>query len=50
MAGRRKCNKEADRYGKSGSTGCTYSGLRNIELMMTGKYTIPQLKKLFYIR
>ena len=46
------CNKEADRKGRSGSVGCSYAGGpsgANIELMMTGKYTIAQLKKMFFI-
>jgi len=44
------CNKEVDRHGSSGSAGCSYKGLTNIELMMTGSYTVADLKRLFFIR
>jgi hypothetical protein len=44
------CTKENDGNGSSGSAGCHYKGLANIELMMTGPYTIAQLKHLFYIK
>ena len=46
------CNKESDGRGSAGSAGCSYSKgppLANIELMMTGSYTIVQLKRLFFI-
>ena len=46
------CHKETDGHGSSGSVGCTYSKgppLSNIELMMTGSYTIAKLKRLFFI-
>jgi hypothetical protein len=43
------CNKEADGHGSSGSAGCIYKGLSNIELIMTGSYTVAQLKRMFYI-
>jgi hypothetical protein len=43
------CNKESDGHGRSGSAGCRYIGLRNIELMMTGSYTVAQLKMLFFL-
>jgi hypothetical protein len=46
------CNKEDDGHGKSGTIGCSYSKgppLANIELMMTGPYSIAQLKQLFFI-
>lgn len=45
------CNKEADRRGSSGSVGCGYKkgNLANIELIMTGSYTVAQLKRLFFI-
>lgn len=43
------CNKESDGHGSSGSTGCIYRGLSNIELIMTGSYTIAQLKQMFFI-
>jgi hypothetical protein len=46
------CNKEDDGHGQSGTIGCAYSKgpLANIELMMTGPYSIAQLKQLFFIR
>ena|SRR5438067_801499 len=43
------CSKESDGHGSSGSIGCHYSGLKNIELMMTASYTTSDLKRLFYI-
>jgi hypothetical protein len=46
------CNKESDGRGRSGSAGCTYSKgppLANIQLMMTGTYSVAQLKRLFFI-
>ena len=46
------CNKESDGRGSAGSAGCSYSKgppLANIELMMTGSYTVAQLKRLFFI-
>jgi hypothetical protein len=50
-AGGFACNKESDGRGSSGSVGCSYAkgSLANIELIMTGSYTIAQLKKLFFI-
>ncbi len=50
-AGGFTCSKESDGHGSSGAAGCTYSkvSLANAELMMTGAYTIAQLKKLFFI-
>jgi hypothetical protein len=44
------CNKESDGRGSSGSTGCIFSGLNNIELIMTGPYSIADLKRMFYIK
>jgi hypothetical protein len=44
------CNKEDDGHGKSGSVGCSYKGLSNIELIMTGPYSIAQLKQRFGIQ
>ena len=47
------CTKESDGHGSAGTVGCSYNGpdhgLDNIELMMTGPYTIAQLKTMFYI-
>jgi hypothetical protein len=43
------CTKESDGRGSAGSSGCIYSGLSNIELIMTGPYTIAQLKQMFFI-
>jgi hypothetical protein len=43
------CNKESDGRGSAGSVGCSYTGLNNIELIMTGQYSIAQLKKMFFI-
>jgi len=43
------CNKESDGHGSSGSSGCSYKGLSNIELIMTGPYSIAQLKQMFFI-
>ena len=46
------CIKESDGHGRAGSAGCTYSKgppLANIELLMTGSYTVAQLKRLFFI-
>ena len=45
------CNKESDGHGSAGTAGCSYAkgSLANIELMMTGSYTIGQLKQLFFI-
>jgi hypothetical protein len=44
------CNKESDAHGSSGTIGCSYFGLKNIELMMTGSATIAQLKQMFFIK
>jgi hypothetical protein len=44
------CTKESDGHGSSGSAGCSYKGLSNIELMMTGSYTVAQLKRMFFIQ
>ena|SRR5712691_5869938 len=44
------CNKEADRHGSSGMTGCLPlhgKPLANIELIMTASATIAQIKQLF---
>jgi hypothetical protein len=46
------CNKENDGHGHSGSSGCipattAYPALANFELIMTGKYTLAQLRALF---
>ena len=44
------CTKESDGHGSAGSAGCKAPhGLDNIELIMTGKLTIAQLKKKFFI-
>ena len=43
------CSKESDGRGSSGSSGCIYSGLNNIELIMTGTASIAQLKQMFFI-
>jgi hypothetical protein len=43
------CTKESDGRGSSGTVGCTYSGLNNIELIMTGSATIAELKRMFFI-
>lgn len=46
------CSKEDDGHGKSGSSGCSYSkgpALSSVELMMTGSYSVGQLKQMFYI-
>ena len=47
------CNKESDDHGSSGTIGCIYakgkSGTPTIELIMTGSYTVAQLKRLFFI-
>jgi len=43
------CTKESDGRGSSGTIGCTYSGLNNIELIMTGSATIADLKRMFFI-
>jgi len=44
------CNKESDGRGSAGSAGCAYKGLSNIELIMTGSYTVAELKRMFFIR
>ncbi len=49
LAGFAGCNKESDGHGSSGTIGCTYSGLKNIELIMTGSATIADLKRMFFI-
>jgi hypothetical protein len=43
------CTKESDGHGSSGTIGCTYSGLKNIELIMTGSASIADLKRMFFI-
>jgi hypothetical protein len=43
------CTKESDGHGSSGTIGCSYSGLKNIELIMTGSATIADLKRMFFI-
>ena len=43
------CTKENDGHGSSGSIGCHYQGLNNIELIMTGSYSIAALKQMFFI-
>ena len=43
------CTKESDGRGSSGTIGCSYSGLKNIELIMTGTASIAQLKQMFFI-
>jgi hypothetical protein len=44
------CSKESDGHGSAGSAGCKAPhALDNIELIMTGKYTVAQLKKMYYI-
>jgi hypothetical protein len=43
------CTKESDGHGSSGTIGCTYSGLKNIELIMTGTASIADLKRMFFI-
>ena len=47
IAGFEFCNKESDGRGSAGSAGCIYKGLANIELIMTGPYSISQLKQMF---
>jgi hypothetical protein len=44
------CTKENDGKGSSGSVGCHYHGLSNIELIMTGSYSIAALKRMYYIQ
>jgi hypothetical protein len=44
------CTKESDGHGSSGTAGCSYRGLSNIELMMTGSASIAQLKQMFFIK
>jgi hypothetical protein len=43
------CTKESDGRGSAGSAGCHYQGVANIELIMTGSYSLTQLHQLFYI-
>lgn len=46
------CNKESDGHGSSGTVGCSYlkgPPLSTIELVMTGSYTVAQLKQMFFI-
>jgi hypothetical protein len=43
------CTKESDGHGSSGTIGCSYSRLKNIELIMTGSATIADLKRMFFI-
>jgi hypothetical protein len=43
------CTKERAINGSSGTAGCIYSGLNNIELMMTGSLTVAELKQMFFI-
>jgi hypothetical protein len=49
--GRFSCTKESDAHGSAGTAGCFYMGTNggNIELMMTGKYSIAQVKQAFFI-
>ena len=42
------CTKESDGHGRSGMVGCTHAK-GNVELVMTGSYTVAQLKRLFFI-
>ena len=46
------CGKENDGKGHSGTTGCVptksgYPALSNFELIMTGKYTLAQIRSIF---
>jgi len=50
IAGFELCNKESDNHGSSGSAGCVYKGLANVELVMTGPVSIAQLKQLLGAR
>jgi hypothetical protein len=44
------CTKEDDGHGRSGSVGCVRPASHaNLSVIMTGKYTIAQLKKMFHI-
>lgn len=45
------CIKEADPHGSSGTISCPYSKAagKTVELMMTGFYTVAQLKRMFFI-
>ena len=49
LAGGYACTKESDGHGRSGSAGCilTKGTGQTVQLYMTGKYTIEQLKRLF---
>lgn len=48
LAGGYTCTKENDGHGRSGSAGCILTkGTGGLQLYMTGKYTIAQLKRLF---
>jgi hypothetical protein len=49
LAGGYTCTKESDVHGRSGSAGCILSKgtSQTIQLYMTGRYTLAQLKRMF---